>query len=99
MMIVCRVVVWKFVSLALAKNIKKVVVLRRNLITEGFEFLRIKGIGSGSGGREADFRTVEECFRVRGLDLKYTGLFTASSMHPEHCGVDEGHMDGSRTFW
>ena len=50
MVIICRIVFWKFVSLALAKNIKKVMVLRRNLIMEGFEFLRIKGIGSRSGG-------------------------------------------------
>ena len=34
MVIVCRVVVRKFVGLALAKNIKKVMVLRGNLITE-----------------------------------------------------------------
>jgi len=91
MVIVCRVVVWKFIGLALAKNIKKVVVLGRNLITEGFEFFGIKwvGSGSGSGSREIDFHTAEECFRVRRLDLKYTGLFTVSSMHPECCGVDK----------
>ena len=66
---------------------------------ERFEFLRIKGVGSGSGGREADFHTTEECFRVGRLDLKYTGLFTMSSMHLERCGIDEQYMDGSHTFW
>jgi len=99
MVIICRVVVWKFVGLALAKNVEKVVVLRGNLITEGFEFLRIKGIGSRSGSGEVDFRTAKECFWVRGFDLKYTRLFTLSSMHLECCGVDEGHMDRSRTCW
>jgi len=99
MVIVCRVVVWKFISLALAKNVEKIVVLRRDLIMEGFEFLRIKGVGSGSGSGEADFHTTEECFRVGGLDLKYTGLFTVLSMHLEHCGIDERHIDGLHTFW
>jgi len=89
MVIVCGVVVRKFISLALAENIKKVMVLRRNLITERFEFLRIKGVGGGSGDGEVDFRTAEEHFRVRRLDLKYTGWFTASSMHPECCSIDK----------
>ena len=99
MVIVCRVVVGKFVGLALAKNVKKVVVLMRNLIKEGFEFLRIKGIGSRSGSREADFCTTKERFWVRGFDLKYTGLFNVLSMHPECCGIDEGHMDRLCTCW
>ena len=101
MMIVCRVVVQKFVGLALAENIEKVVVLRRNLIMERFEFLRIKRVRSGSrsGSGEVYSCTMEECFRVRRLDLKYTGLFTTSSMHPECCGIDEQDVDGSRTFW
>jgi len=99
MMIICRVVVQKFVGLALAENIKKVVVLGRNLITERFEFLRIKGVRGGSGDREVNFRAAEECFRVGRLDLKYTRLFTTSSVHPEHCGVDEQDVDGLRTFW
>ena len=62
MVIICRVVVWKFVGLALAKNIKKVMVLGGNLIMEGFEFLRIKGIGIRSGSGEVDFRAVEDRF-------------------------------------
>ena len=99
MVIVCGVVVQKFISLALAENIKKVMVLGRNLITERFEFLRIKGVRGGSGDGEVDFCTAEECFRVRRLDLKYTGLFTTLSMHPEHCGVDEQDVDGLCTFW
>jgi len=100
-MIVHRVVVRKFIGLALAENIKKVVVLGRNLTMEGFEFFGIKRVrsGSGSGSGEVDFCTAEECFRVRRLDLKYTRLFTASSMHPECCSIDEQDEDGLRTFW
>jgi len=89
MVIVCGVVVWKFISLALAENIEKVMVLRRNLIMERFEFLRIKGVGGRSGDGEVDFRAAEERFRVGRLDLKSTGLFTTLSMHPERCGIDE----------
>ena len=99
MVIVCGVVVRKFISLALAENVKKVVVLGRNLITERFEFLRIKGVGGRSGDGEVDFHAAEEHFRVGRLDLKYTGLFTMSSMHLEHCGIDEQDVDGSCTFW
>jgi len=99
MVIVCGVMVQKFISLALAENVKKVVVLRRNLIMERFEFLRIKGVGGRSGDGEVDFRTAEECFRVRRLDLKYTGLFTVLSMHLECCSVDEQDVDRLRTFW
>jgi len=99
MVIICGVVVWKFIGLALAENIEKVMVLGRNLITERFEFLRIKGVGGGSGDGEVDFHAMEERFRVGRLDLKYTGLFTTSSMHPECCGVDEQDVDGLHTFW
>ena len=99
MVIVCGVMVRKFIGLALAENIEKVVVLGRNLITERFEFLRIKGVRGGSGDRKVDFHAAEERFRVGRLDLKYTGLFTASSMHLERCGVDERDVDGSRTLW
>ena len=42
-MIVCRVVIWELVGFALAKDIKKIVVFGRDLIMEGFEFLRVKG--------------------------------------------------------
>jgi len=42
-MIVCRVVIRKLVSFALAKDIKKIVVFGGDLIMEGFEFLSIKG--------------------------------------------------------
>jgi len=54
----------QLVSFALAKNIKKIVVLGGNLIMERLEFLRIKEFWSGSDGREADFCTTEECLRV-----------------------------------
>jgi len=99
MVIVCGVVVWKFIGLALAENVEKFVVLGRNLIMERFEFLRIKGVRGGSGNGEVDFRTVEERFRVGRLDLKYTGLFTALSMHPERCGIDKQDVDRLHTFW
>jgi len=42
-MVICWVVVWKLVSFALAKHVKKIVVFGGDLIMEGFEFLRIKG--------------------------------------------------------
>jgi len=42
-MIVCQVMIWELVSFALAKDVKKIVVFGRDLITEGFEFLRVKG--------------------------------------------------------
>jgi len=99
MVIVCRVMVRKFIGLALAENIEKVMVLGRNLIMERFKFLRIKGVGGGSGNGKVDFCAAEERFRVGRLDLKYTGLFTVSSMHPECCGIDEQDVDGSHTFW
>jgi len=37
------VVIWELVGFAPAKHIKKIVVFGGDLITEGFEFLRIKG--------------------------------------------------------
>jgi len=42
-MVVCRVVIRKLVGFALAKDVKKIMVFRGDLITEGFEFLRIEG--------------------------------------------------------
>jgi len=42
-MIVCWVVIRKLVGFALAKHVKKIVVFGGDLITEGFEFLSIKG--------------------------------------------------------
>jgi len=99
MVIVCGVMVQKFISLALAENVKKLVVLGRNLIMERFEFLRIKGVRGRSGDGEVDFHAMEEHFRVRRLDLKYTGLFTVLSMHLECCGVDKQDVDRLRTFW
>jgi len=42
-MVICWVVIWKFVGFALAEHVKKIMVFRGDLIMDSFEFLRIEG--------------------------------------------------------